>query len=143
MKQDIVITAVSRSDLIAQETAQRSASVNCEVCGALTRSAKPFCLEHIDHMPYAEGVLSVLEQRETEKKRLNAGKTIPVDGFICMETIAYLEQQGSVSLRRLSRDMKLTHDGAEVLANILRRAKIAQITKKPGTRTPKVQLTDD
>lgn len=71
-------------------------------CGTGTRDGKPFCIDHIERMPYARLLMAIVERRDTHIDSINQGARITLDARITAEILAVISTAGSISPQRIA-----------------------------------------
>lgn len=116
-----------------RETSQRY-PCDIEGCENTTREGKPFCPDHIDHLPEVSRIkqrLAAVEDEITLVKRYGA-HAVDVDGFTAHEILHYLDQYGGRTIARMARDFGME---AEVMGYYVRKLKRKKLVKtKPSRR---------
>jgi hypothetical protein len=99
----------------------------CEECGAPTREGKPYCSDHVDHMPYAQRLMDDIARREAETD--DALKGGPIGTHIFLVILGELRMAPVDGLGRLSKRIDLPYP-------IVRRAVSTLIGERKVRITP-------
>lgn len=105
-------------------------TLDCEVCGAVTREGKPYCSEHVHMQPYVENLLSQLAEQEKEHERvLSKGtRAANLKGLTVKELKMHLQLFGPRTVNRLARELNLDSNVIAVYVRKMERAKIVTTT---------------
>lgn len=103
-------------------------------CGVLTREGKEYCTDHVDHHPYAQKVLKVLEQKEDDDNRVErrGARAAKLTMLSSKEVVSHLQFHGPRTTARLARELNLPTKLVEAHVNKLKQSKI--VTTKPNKR---------
>jgi hypothetical protein len=95
-------------------------------CSAPTTGNKPYCLDHIEEIPYVKRLLAEVARRERDTLRASARNEIDVDGPSASEILHQLEVHGPLTAGRLAREVELQpNELARFLPALERRGWIA------------------
>lgn len=85
---------------------ERPGPEHCRVCGAVTREGKPFCLRHVDGMPYVRDVMERVAAIAAAAEALKQGEGLDLGSPLLVESLRILNAVGgSVTVSRLSREL--------------------------------------
>ncbi len=76
-------------------------------CSASTTGNKPYCLDHIEEIPYVKRLLTELARREQDALRVRARRDVDVEGPSASEILHQLEVHGPLTAGRLAREVEL------------------------------------
>jgi hypothetical protein len=98
-------------------------------CRRTTNDRKPFCLDHIDRMPYARQIASEIEARDREALAVGLGPCDHVDlaGSRAREIVDVLRCHRALSLERLAELVCLDHETFTAYARALERAGLVRM----------------
>lgn len=110
----------------------------CEIksCSGRTVGDKPYCLDHVQLMPYA----AKIQQREESREAEVATGTPPIDGFVSQDLLAAIKLNQS-SIPALARDLRVPHAVVVDLVDRLRLANLVVI--RHSKRSTYVRLVED
>ncbi len=74
----------------------------CSGCGAPTRDGKPFCIDHIEAMPYAKWLIAIVEQRDAHIGAINQGNRVELDQRMAGEILAVIVSAGTITPQRIA-----------------------------------------
>ncbi len=127
-------------------------TTRCEVCGRQTTFRKPFCIDHLDSLPYAStvsGKLSAIEVEVAAALRPTRRRK-SYDGFVLDEVVVQLAVGGGKTARRfaleLRRDFGLPPELVDSYLKELERRGLVSLTlshDRQGRTFCRVALTDD
>lgn len=103
-------------------------------CARATREGKPFCSEHVERLPYVQGLLDQLAAREDEEDRVRKRGTRAVDpnGLTAREILLSLWVNGDRTVARLARELNMDFETLKVYVAALKRKGL--VTVKPTRR---------
>ena len=103
----------------------RTAPRRCEYpeCDQNTRQLKPYCMDHLDEMPYVQQLQVVERMKAEETKRVLNGGRFPKQSYWLDEINEYLKIQGAKTEKAIARDL-------QVPAGIMRSAITVMIGRK-------------
>ncbi|HZU99633.1 MAG TPA: hypothetical protein VFF73_23180 [Planctomycetota bacterium] len=110
----------------------REARTSCTVAGCPndTNGRKPFCIEHLDRLPYVQELLAELSRRE-----------VGIDGAGHAEDVLdHLELHGTATLGRLAREVHVPKKKLETCVAALERAGIVETEQRPARHGHKLQV---
>ncbi len=116
----------SLSDVVkrSQKNVVGGTSNFCSVCGATTSEKKPFCIEHIDHMPVVADVQSRIERLDLERANIEGLKKGPrslwKSGAIVGELLKMLKLQ-PMTTERAALELGLSTDGLKKVVRVLKK----------------------
>ena len=80
----------------------------CDVtgCSNNTREGKLYCLDHVDHQPYVQGILAKIasRERELEAVREKGWRAVDVEGIVVDDILRRLREHGARTVERLRRE---------------------------------------
>jgi hypothetical protein len=101
---------------------------HCEMdeCRRATREGKPFCSDHVDHLPYVQQVRQRIADRTNEVLAVAQKGSRAVDpyGPIARDILLTLWINGERSVARLARELNLDFKLVQEYVKRLRRAKL-------------------
>lgn len=109
----------------------------CEACGSATREGKRYCTEHVAAHPYARDLVRRLDQREADEEAIerHGRKAVRPDCELLVDLRSELAFNGTRTVERLSRDLRLSDRVVNVLVTYLVRQRVAVLglTKRGST----------
>ena len=99
----------------------------CEIKGCTGRTVgnKPYCLEHVQLMPYAA---KIQDREEAREREIESKSGAPIDGFVAQDLMGAIKLNQS-SIPALARDLRVPHDVVEALVHHLVKAKLVTIRR--------------
>jgi len=76
-------------------------------CMAPTTGNKPYCLDHLEEIPYVRRLLDELARRERDSLRARAENKVDIEGPSASEILHQLEVHGPLTAGRLAREVEL------------------------------------
>jgi hypothetical protein len=81
------------------------ARLPCGVSGCKndTTERKPFCVDHLDHLPYAKKVIGLVTRvtDELSATKARGRRAVAIDGIVAKDILAEIQQKGAVSPQSL------------------------------------------
>jgi predicted transcriptional regulator len=76
-------------------------------CNQSTRERKPYCKDHIGHLPYIIDLKARIAEREEEERLVikYGAKRVDINSTISKDIISYLKQRGATTYARIAKDM--------------------------------------
>lgn len=99
-------------------------------CGVATKGNKYLCVAHSDEMPYVQGLLSRMSEREHETKMVarEGWKAVNVQSSLSQEILCYLRAHGKATTLRIGIDLPGTRDSQQPWIEALSRNKLIRTT---------------
>jgi hypothetical protein len=115
------------------DTSGRRDTRHCELrgCKRATTGRKPFCTDHIEHMPQVRWLRDELQRREDEWEavRRRGARAVKMEGTTAHEVLQYLKVHGSRTIRRLAKDLSMDLELVTPYVNALRRKRKVRVTE--------------
>lgn len=118
-------------------------------CGRPTTERKPYCIEHLDRLPYVQDLQAELQMREAEELAAAGRKgwrAVEIDGSRAREIIDQLAVRGAQTPKRLAITVEIKPSSLENYLAALERAGLVHtltLGSRRGTPRKVVTLTDD
>jgi hypothetical protein len=110
-------------------------------CAQTTTGNKPFCLEHLEELPYVRRLIEEITRREAR------GSDADPDGPDASDVLKQLDVHGAMTLPRLSREIELVPERLLKLIRALQsvgRVRLIELRDERGKRRRIVQpVTSD
>ncbi|MEZ6187370.1 MAG: hypothetical protein R3F62_20455 [Planctomycetota bacterium] len=104
-------------DVRVPHISERRPAPRCEAegCQETTRNGKPFCTNHVEHLPYVADLIDTLDARDAELARVQrrGARCVDPTGITAQEILLQLKLYGGRTIARLSRDLMLEEDVVE------------------------------
>jgi len=118
---------------------EESARETCRVtgCGQVTSDKKPYCVDHIDRLPYVAQVRDELARREAETLAAatrRGWRGIDTTTGAAREIVHELAVKGAQTPGRLAKSVELNMDQVEGYVSALERAGIAKLVRTKRRR---------
>ena len=110
----------------------REARTACSIAGCAndTNGRKPFCIDHIDRLPYVQGLLAELARRE-----------VGIDGAVHAEDVLdHLELHGTATIGRLAREVHVPKKKLATCVAALEKAGIVETSEVAARHGHKLQV---
>lgn len=117
-----------RSSREAKRTGQLGGRCEVSACDAETTKRKPYCLEHLDKMPYVVAVRARADERAREMRAASRGESISATGELARDALLALAL-GARRLARLGIDVgaqERDSEGRELDGRALRGRRVAK-----------------
>lgn len=101
------------------EVAPRGPGVRCEApgCHRHTNDGKPYCIDHLDHLPYPAMLMEREREREREGVAARGGR-VRSDGLLAQELLWYLQHiDPCQSARRIGQRLGAPHEALVQIAH--------------------------
>ena len=118
-------------------------------CGHVTTERKPYCIDHLDRLPYVRELQAQLSSRDAEEVAAASRKgwrAVDPDGSRAREIIDQLAVKGAQTPKRLAITVELRPNSLENYLSALERAglvKTLTLGSRRGTPRRVVTLTDE
>ena len=78
-------------------------------CAQPTREGKPHCAEHLEHMPYVQGLVEAMQKQRREQEAVArlGHEAVDLDGLTAQELLLHLDQSGPLTVERIARALNL------------------------------------
>ena len=83
----------------------------CQVCRSETTASKPFCIDHLDHLPYVQFLRAYVEVREFEAE--NASTGVNLNGLLAAEILELLNRRAPMAVPAVAKTLDLSPDVVE------------------------------
>lgn len=113
-------------------------------CREVPTGRKPYCIEHLDQLPYVQWLMGELHRREEEADQAAKRRPIDPDGPLARDIRGQLALHGTMTFGRLSRELLVSVPEIETYVRALERAGIVETSKlrdRQGRVRPTVALT--
>ena len=118
-------------------------------CGHVTTERKPYCIEHIDRLPYVQELQAELAHRDAEEVAAasrRGWRAVNTDGSRAREIIDQLAVKGAQTPKRLAITVEIRPNSLENYLGALERAglvKTLTLGSRRGTPRKVVTLTNE
>lgn len=103
---------------------------SAEGCARLASHGKPFCLEHLEQLPYVQEVLAGIAQRAREV----SAPSPPAHGILACDLVSHLLHRGTGTVLRLARELDVDPDALLLVARALLRKRVVKFKRLPRGR---------
>jgi hypothetical protein len=120
-----------------------------EGCGHVTTERKPYCIDHLDRLPYVRELQAALFSRDQEEQAAfnrKGWRAIDTDGSRAREIIDQLAVKGAQTPKRLAITVEIRPGSLESYLGALEKAglvKTLTLGSRRGTPRRVVTLTED
>lgn len=99
-----VLRGVLRPYMFGQRPTERPETAHCGVvrCSRRTREGKPFCDNHLERIPYVQGVLERRRQLQLEVTRALDWGVVDVEGMLARDVINLVTFRGRMVASRMA-----------------------------------------
>jgi len=112
-------------------------------CKEVPTGRKPYCIDHLDQLPYVQWLLGELHRRDEEADQAAKRRPIDPDGPLARDIRGQLALHGTMTFGRLSRELLVSVAEIETYVRALERAGIVETSKlrdRQGRVRPTVAL---
>lgn len=114
----------------------------CFECGARTNDGKPYCIAHLDLLPYPRAVRRSLEARQAEVARVREGgaRAVELRGSRAREILALIDVHGAFTRHGLERAVELPSCAMESYLAAMEAAglvRVERVAKTNKTKAPR------
>jgi len=119
-------SAVQLAPMLLHAPRRNKITLDCELCGAITREGKPYCSEHVHMQPYVEHLLSQLAAQEKEHERVlvKGTRAANLKSLTAKELKMHLHLFGPRTVNRLARELNLDSSVIAIYVKKMERAKV-------------------
>lgn len=132
-------------DLLTPKRSQQNRACDAPGCVERTREGKPYCPDHVDHLPYVQELLVALADREAQDEAVQKRGARAVDmeaSLTVQEILLHLELHGARTEERLVREINLDAKTLDGYLKALAKRKIITFGRtKRGSVTVKIAST--
>src|SRR5699024_7291150 len=82
-------------------------------CNQVPTGRKPYCIDHLEHLPYVQWLKDELARRDEEADRAAKHRPLDPDGPLARDIRGQLEIHGMMTFGRLSRELLVSMNEIE------------------------------
>jgi hypothetical protein len=113
-------------------------------CRTVPTGHKPYCIDHLDQLPYVQWLKSELARRDEDAVKAARHRPIDPEGPLARDIRGQLALHGTMTFGRLSRELLVSMPEIASYVKALERAGVvetAQLRDRQGRVRPTVALT--
>jgi hypothetical protein len=100
-------------------------------CKKATTGRKPFCVEHVERLPYVQELQDRIldRQDEWEQVRSRGARAVDPSGLTALEIHQYVRVHGPCTIKRLAKDLSLSRSLLESYVRVLSSRRLLRVTE--------------